>query len=119
MGHIAEDGKMVRAEFSRNFSDSLRIIGDDDDMCAFSSVSLGTIVADAAGTAGQKNNFVFKKTHSWQKIDLLRVRPDFSFGRGVRQRRLAGVGFLPPPLGFRISSHPRHIGVKLVPVYSR
>ena len=85
-GHIADDGEMVRAEFSRDFFDSLLIIGNDDDICAFGGVSFGAIAADAAGTAGEKNNFVFKQTHSWQKINLLRVRPDFSFGRRVRQR---------------------------------
>ena len=60
-GHIAEDGEMVRAEFSRNSFDPLPVIGDNDHICAFSSVSLCAITADAAGATGEENDFVFKR----------------------------------------------------------
>src|SRR5260370_37448784 len=50
---------------------------------------------------------------SWQKINLLRVGPDFPSCRSVRQRQLARFSFFPPALCLGIVGHPFHVGVEV------
>ena len=51
---------------------------------------------------------------SRHEIDFLHVGPDFPLGRGGGQRKLAGVGFLPPALDLGIGGHLLHVGVEVV-----
>src|SRR5260221_14648996 len=48
-------------------------------------------------------------------IELLGIRPDLRSCRGIRQRRLAWIGLLPPALRFRIRGHFFHVAVEVVP----
>ncbi len=69
---IANDSHVIRTKLRRDRFNSLPVAGGDHYFCAFVSVGLGAVTPNAAGSAGEKNDFVFEKrsVHGkkrWQK----------------------------------------------------
>src|SRR5712691_12593184 len=58
---IANDSHVFGAKLRRDRFNSIAVASDDYYFCAFIRVGFSALTADAAGPAGEKNDFVFEK----------------------------------------------------------
>ena len=59
--HVANNAQVFRANFRGDFLNTVRVARHDDHLGALGDISFGTSVADAARSAGEKDDLVLEK----------------------------------------------------------